>query len=489
MRTWSHKFATGFTMGGMALLLGAFTHCQRAPVSGGLTKLHPCRWPGVKEELLCGKLRVFENRLTRVGRTIDLNILVLPAFDQKAKTEPLFDLEGGPGVGSVAAGAVFYATEGREYRRHHDVVLVDQRGTGESNRLAIPTDKTPQGQLNEMYPVDYVRKMRAACEQHADLTQYTTSVAMDDLDDVRAWLGYDRINLFGLSYGTRAALVYLRQHPEHVRTISMVGVAPTYLRMPMYHAQAADRAMNLLLEECERDPKCHESFPQVRDDWKKVLADLQRGPAQVEYRSPGKPAVTLEIQRDIFAEKIRNCLYARDRASQIPRTIHEAASGNFEPFLSQAVRPSPVDFIADGTYLSVTCAEDVPFIDSAEAAKLNAENPFGNYRVVQQTRACGLWPRSAIPAGYREPVRSSVPALIFSGNLDPVTPPERGEEVAHYLPNSRHVVIPEGPHGLDGLTNAGCLDKLIIEFMDKADAKNLDVSCVEQMKPPPFATK
>ena len=463
--------------------------CAKHGPTGGLSKLKPCRVAGVNEELLCGKLTVFENRQTRTGRTIDLNIVVLPALDQKTKAEPVFDLEGGPGVASTT-GATFYATEGKVYRKRHDVVLVDQRGTGNSNRLSIPREKTPESDLREMYPVDYVMRMRDALEQHADLTQYTTSIAMDDLDDVRAWLGYDRINLFGLSYGTRAALVYLRQHPEHVRTITLLGVAPTYLRMPMYHAQAAERAMNLLLDQCEQDTKCRELFPQIRDDWMKALADLQAAPVRVQYNPSGDKGapVTVEIQRDVFAEKIRNFLYDRDKASQIPLIVHKAASGNFAPFLRRAIGHSIPDTIADGMYLCVTCAEDVPFIDQAEAAKLNRDNPFGNYRVFQQTRACGMWPRGDIPTDFREPVQSSVPALIFSGNFDPVTPPQRGGEVARYLSNSRHVIVPQAAHGIDGLTNANCLDKIILEFIDKADAKDLDVSCVDRMAPPPFAT-
>jgi pimeloyl-ACP methyl ester carboxylesterase len=488
---WQRKWcSTGLIGIAVVLLICSSSSCRRSQPAGGLFKLHSCRLPEIKEELLCGKFRVFENRRTRSGRTIDLNIVVLPAFDQKTKAEPLFDLAGGPGVASTAA-ATFYATEGKECRQRRDVVLVDQRGTGNSNRLSIPQEKTPESDLREMYPVDYVMRMRDALRQHADLTQYTTSIAMDDLDDVRAWLGYDRINLFGLSYGTRAALVYLRQHPEHVRTITLVGVAPTYLRMPMYHAQAAKRGMNLLLAQCEHDAKCREAFPQIRDDWMKVLADLQAAPARVQYDPSGDKAapVTVEIQRDVFAEKIRNFLYGRDKASQIPLIVHEAANGNFAPFLRQAIGPSIPDMIADGMYLCVTCAEDVPFIDQAEAAKLNADNPFGNYRVVQQTWACGMWPHGDIPGDFREPVRSSVPALIFSGNFDPVTPPQRGDEVARRLSNSRHVIVPQAAHGIDGLTDAACIDKIILEFIEKADAKDLDVSCVDRMAPPPFATK
>jgi pimeloyl-ACP methyl ester carboxylesterase len=197
----------------------------------------------------------------------------------------------------------------------------------------------------------------------------------------------------------------------------------------------------------------------------------------------------VEIQRDIFAEKIRNWMYGQDKARKIPFIVHEAAQGDFTPFLHEAIAPGIPDFIADGMYLSVTCAEDVPFIDQAEAARLNEGNPFGNYRVFQQTRACSLWQSGNVPADYREPVSSNLPVLIFSGNLDPVTPPQRGEEVAKYLPNSRHVVIPEAGHGVDGLSDADCIDRIIIDFMDKGSAKDLDISCVGNMSPPPFVIK
>ena len=152
----------------------------------------------------------------------------------------------------------------------------------------MPGKKIPQDYVSEMYPVDYVKRLRQTLERRADLTQYTTSIAMDDLDDVRAWLGYDRINLIGLSYGTRAALVYMRQHPERVRTVTLIGVAPTNLKMPMYHAQAAARAMELLLQQCEQDAQCHEAFPQIRDDWTSVLSQLGREPARAEYSPPRK---------------------------------------------------------------------------------------------------------------------------------------------------------------------------------------------------------
>src|SRR5204863_3116280 len=200
------------------------------------------------------------------------------------------------------------------YRSRHDVAFVDQRGTGKSNRLSIPRKKTAQYYVSEMYPIDYVTEMRQALEQRADLTKYTTSSAMDDLDDVRAWLGYDKINLFGASYGTRAELVYMRRHPEHVRSAILLGVAPTDLKMPLHHAEGGARAMELLLGECERAAACHGAFPQIRDDWKNALAQLEKQPARVEYSSGNKaPMATVEIQRGVFAEKIRTWMYGRDK--------------------------------------------------------------------------------------------------------------------------------------------------------------------------------
>ena len=451
--------------------------------------LKPCALPGIKEELLCGKLTVFENRATKAGRTIELNVVVLPVLDPAQTEAPLFELSGGPGQAATGA-AYFYTGPGREYRRHRDVVLVDQRGTGGSNPLSAPaTTKSPQDYLSEMYPVDYVSRMRAALEPRADLTQYTTAIAMDDLDDVRAWLGYEQINLIGISYGTRAALVYLRQHPDRVRSAILMGIAPTNLKIPLHHARSAKRAFDLLLAECAADTACHQAFPEIEREWEELLARLGREPAKVEYSPPNKSApVTVEIQRDIFAEEIRTLLYSRASAARVPLIVHRAAHGDFGPFLKEAIqeRFGP---LADGMYLSVTCAEDVPFIDQAEAAQANAGNPFGNYRVEQQTRACGLWPRGTIPTGYHDPVSADIPVLIVSGNLDPVSPPERGEEVARHLPNSRHIVIAQGAHIHFGLTNAECIDDLMLEFLAKADARDLDTRCLESIQPPQFVTE
>ncbi|MDT7777717.1 MAG: hypothetical protein QOC99_229 [Acidobacteriota bacterium] len=452
--------------------------------------LKPCKIQGIEEEILCGKLSVFENRKSLSGRKIELNVVVLPALDQGPKDAPLFDLQGGPGIGATAQ-AKWYTTDLKEYRRHREVVLVDQRGTGASNPLSCG-EKESSHYLAEMYPVKYVETCRRKLEQLADLTRYTTPIAMDDLDDVRAWLGYDKINLIGLSYGTRAALVYMRQHPEHVRRVVLLGVAPTYAKLPLYHARNGQRAMLLLLDECAADAACAKAYPHVREELTQVLESLRRHPARVSYTLPAtKREVVVDIQRDVFAEQLRSEMYDPPGARRLPFIIHRAAQGDFIPFLKIAIHddsPSAAaDFsIADGMYLSVTCAEDVSLIERKEAERINKNTFFGNYRVTQQRRACRNWPRGELPAGYDKPVTSEIPVLIFSGYMDPVTPPEWGAEVASHLPNSKHVVIRHHAHVPNGLTNIECLDKVTLEFLERGDVKNLDTSCLDQMLPPPF---
>jgi len=456
-----------------------------------LKGLHWEKLDGLDDAVLAGKFTVFENRETRQGRTIDLKVVVLPALSETDVREPLFHLEGGPGVAATALASL-YATDLKEYRRHRDVVLVDQRGTGGSNPLTAPRDPRPQAFLREMYPVEYVQALRAALETRADLTQYTTSIAMDDLDDVRAWLGYDRINLFGLSYGSRAVQEYIRRHEAHVRCAILMGVTPTGYRMPLHHARSAQRALDLLFEEVAKDERAAKAFPNLRAEFAALLEKLGREPAHVRYVSKdGKTDEPVEITRDVFAEKIRTQLYAVFSARRVPWLIHTAARGNFAPFLHAIIpadRNTP-EFIADGMYLSVTSAEDVPFIDPAEAEKLNAGTMFGNYRVLQQVRAARLWPHGKIPAGFLAPVKSNVPVLLISGNLDPVTPPEWAEQVARHLPNSRHLVLPHGGHLPDGLSNIENLDKVMMDFLDAGNADSLDLSGLAAMLPPPFTVE
>jgi len=455
--------------------------------------LKPCQVPDIKGDAKCGTFEVFENRATRKGRKINLNVLVLPATGPKREPDALFYFAGGPGSAATeeASGIAQMLAKVRE---HRDLVFVDQRGTGKSNplncQLATPSD--PQSYLGSFYPVEPLKKCREELETRADLTLYTTNIAMDDIDDIRAALGYDQITLYGGSYGTRASLVYLRRHPQHVRAAVLHGLAPTNQFMPRDFPQDTERALQGVLAECEADEACHKAFPQAKNDAAYVLESLLQSPAQTEIQPEGtNEKVTLRLNRNLAAEAVRYMLYNPVHAGRIPLFLNLARHGNYGPLTQAALwyRKNIVFAGGEGMYLSVTCAEDLPWVTHDEAKRL-AENTFlGAYRYYDQSQACELWPRGTVEATYADPVKSNKPVLLITGEWDPVTPPAHGDAAARTLSNSLHIVVPHGGHGLSGLQNIDCLDGLIRQFIETASVKSLDTSCIKTIKREGFKLK
>jgi pimeloyl-ACP methyl ester carboxylesterase len=453
--------------------------------------LEPCEVNGVtegtKEKVLCGRYEVFEDRVAKAGRKLSLKIVVYPATGSEKLKDPFWYIPGGPGS-SATEDAPYIVNQYRKLRERRDIVFVDQRGTGESNALNCDffNSADPQSYFGNYFPLDDVRKCRAQLEQNANLKLYTTSIAMDDFDDVRAALGLDQVNLIGGSYGTRAAQVYLRAHGKHVRTAVLHGVSPTNQFMPRDFPQHTERALNGVIDECLTDEKCRGAFPELRAEVKNVLGRLLKGPVEVEIKNR-----TVKLSRDLAGEAVRYMLYQAGAASRIPLMIHEAANGNFIPLAESALfyRVNIVATGSNGMYLSVTCAEDLPLIKAGEGEKNGANTFLGDYRLTQQRAACEQWVRGSIPSNYSEPTRSKVPALILTGEWDPVTPPAYGDTAAKYLPNSLHVVVPHGGHGFGGLEGTQCLDNLVVNFVTAGTTTGLDTSCVKNIKRRGFVLK
>ena len=455
--------------------------------------LKDCQLQGLQGNAKCGTLEVFENRATKKGRKISLNIILLPATGEKREPDPLVYFAGGPGS-AATEDAQGIALAFPQIREHRDLLFVDQRGTGKSHPLDCqmynPSDL--QSYLGYFLPLDDVRKCRTQLEPNADLKLYTTTIAMDDMDEVRAALGYDKINLFGGSYGTRAALTYLKRHPQHVRTAILHGVSPSNQYLPGDFPQSNERALQGIIAECGADDACNKAFPNLKDETKSLLAQLIKGPVEVDVQKPkSSERVKVKLNRDLAAEAIRYMLYSPVPAGYVPLTIHLAAQGNFTP-LAQAALRYRVNLVgtgSNGMYLSVTCAEDLPFIKPGEGER-NAENTFlGDYRLRQQREACALWPRAEVEKDYAAPTRSDMPVLILTGELDPVTPPANGDAAARTLPNSLHIVVPHGAHGLGGLEGIDCIDHLIVEFVERGTTKGLDTACVKSIRRKPFPLK
>jgi pimeloyl-ACP methyl ester carboxylesterase len=439
----------------------------------------------------CGTLAVYENRATKKGRMISLNIVVLPATGEKREPDPLVYFAGGPGS-AATEDALGFAPEFAKLREHRDLLFVDQRGTGKSHPLNCefynPNDM--QSYLGYFMPLEDVRKCRPQLEANSDLKLYTTTIAMDDMDEVRAALGYEQINLFGGSYGTRAALTYLKRYPQRVRTATLQGVAPANLYMPSDFPVGNERALQGVIAECAADEACHKAFPNLKEEAQSVLAQLIKGPVEVEVQKPNsKETVKVKLSRDLAAEAIRYMLYSPRPASRVPLVIHRAAQGDFVMLAQTAIeyRINLVGSGSNGMYLSVTCAEDLPWIKPGEGERMAANTFLGDYRLRQQREACALWPRGEIERDFAEPVHADRPVLILTGEWDPVTPPSNGDAVAKTLTNSLHIVVPHGAHGLGGLENIDCILRIMTDFVERGTIKGLDTSCVKTIRRRGFA--
>jgi pimeloyl-ACP methyl ester carboxylesterase len=444
----------------------------------------PCTLPG-DVKAFCGTYEVFENREARSGRKIPLKIVILPATGKDRAPDPVFLLEGGPGGGAISDAQEMSHDPVRARR---DIVLVDTRGTGGSNPLTCNMWGEDGTRLDRILPPDTVLACRDELQKRADLTQYTTAAAMDDLDEVRRHLGYGKVNLSGASYGTYAAQVFLARHPEAVRTVVLAAVVKPGEPAPLYHARNAQQGLELLARDCAADPACKAAFPNFQEEVTTVLDRLAKQPVKVRVVNP-KTAQPVEVQltRSAAADTLRWALYSPEAASRLPLRVHLAAQGDYSDWAQAAVglRYRLQQGLAWGLTLSVTCAEDLTRIDPEEIPKATAGTFYGDDRVRDQYAACGVWPHAPLPPGSGDLVRSDVPALLFSGERDPVTPPANAALVAKGFPNGLLIEVPHGSHSAAGT----CQERLIADFIERGTAKGLDTSCIKAAAPVPFATK
>lgn len=471
----------------VAALIAAPLTMSGAPVtsrSPGRLALHTCEVPGIPEGGRCGAFRVHENRTATAGREIALNVVVLPATGP-SRREPVFWLEGGPGGAATSAIGPVSQQYLRGVRSDRDLVFVDQRGTGRSNPLECDLGDSPADldrYFGPLFPLDLVRACREKLERIADLTQYTTSVAADDLDDVREALGYSTINVAGASYGTQAALVYMRRHREHVRSAFLVGVAPPDFRLPLPFARAAQHALEMTLSDCAFDRSCHAAFPDVRREFDAVLARFDRGPVQVSMTDPanGRPR-RVTLTRESYVEHVRLQLYHTFGARMIPLVVHEAFLGNFVPF-QRATSSHPS--MARGMYLSVTCSEDTPFITETDIVQQTRGTFLGDRRIRAHVAACAEWPHARVPRAFLDPVTSDVPTVLYSGEADGSTPPWVADAAARFLSNGRLIRVPHTGHQISG----PCGWDLMRDFINRPVPGELDAACVNGALRPPFVT-
>lgn len=445
--------------------------------------LEPCSLAALALPARCGTLAVPEDPERAGGRQIALNVAVLPA-DSPSRADAVFLLAGGPGQAATALGPVL--AELRQLHPNRDLVLVDQRGTGRSNplvcgsgswvenaRAGLPFLPSPAG----------ARECAARLSERADLRLYGTPQAVADLEAVRAALGYERINLIGISYGTRVAQVYMREHPERVRSAVLRAVAPLGFNIPVDGAVAAQAALDRVVAECAADAACAAAFPAVAAELDSLFANARTAPAAVPLPVPGTgDTVVVRLTPELLASTL-NVLLLGPTQRMVPLLVHRAHRQGAQalapvlvPVLSAVYGPLPV-----GMYLSVVCTEDAPRITAADAER--ARRSF--MPAVDGTlAACEEWPRGSVDDAFHAPLRSDVPVLLVSGAADPATVPEMGERALRHLPNGRHLVVPATSHGP---AFPGCVAELVRRFVDTGSAEGLNEGCVQEIRWPAFA--
>jgi len=434
----------------------------------------------------CGELLVYEDRASATGRQIALNIAVVPATGSSniIEDDPLFLLAGGPGQAATEAFPLLLSVFA-DVNRNRDIVLVDQRGTGESNGLncEVLEDETLPADLPDEEQIALLDQCRIDLAERADLSLYTTDAFVADLDDVRAALDYDTVNLYGASYGTRAALTYMRRFPERVRSVVLDSVAGPELVLFLQMPQDGQRALDLLFDRCAADAACNEAFPNFRAEYEAVLAQLAT-PQPVTVADPlSNEPLAFQLDRDFLSQLVFNSLYSAEFQGLLPLLVHHAhETGDYAPLIVQGLAISSSAGLYPGLLYAVACSEDAPLIDPAEAESIRAGTSFGDFATRFQT-ICANWPRAEIAADFRDPLQSDIPTLLLSGGADPVTPPEYAAQVAAGLSNSRHIVVPGFGHGVVGL---GCMPSLVAEFVRATDPAALDAACLDVLQPPPF---
>ncbi len=463
-----------------------------APTPAGLT-LTPCQLEHPEHILSvsaeCGELSVPENPAQPAGRKINLYVARVAAINKHKRSDPLFVLAGGPGM----AATTFYTTVAPAFARIHrdrDIVLVDQRGTGHSNALNCELSDDLVAQETDAQIVAEAQRCLKETRAHADVAYYTTSVAVGDLDAVRAALGYDRINLYGGSYGTRVAQHYLRRYPTRSRTVILDGVVPPTMALGPTVALDAESALLSILARCTDEPDCKARFGDPTNDYRKLSAQLRSQPVPITIADPTTgEASKLELSTLQLATVLRLTTYTPQEAALLPLILHQATeSGDFKPLATQylLVSRSVGDELSYGMHNSVVCAEDVPYYDSAKIDRQRLEQTYLGTAAVDGLRdICQVWPRGPMDKDFHEPLHSDVPALLLSGSDDPATPAADAEKALHGFSNGLHVILKGFGHGQ---LVAPCVDRIMARFIDTATVTGLDVSCTLRDKPTPFFT-
>ncbi|OOG53722.1 alpha/beta hydrolase [Rhodanobacter sp. C03] len=442
---------------------------------------------GLSTAAWCTMFPVPENRADPHSRTIKLKLALLRSSAQVPSKDMLVFLAGGPGQAATdSAGAIAAMLE--PLRAHRDVLLLDQRGTGGSNGLSCkPSDVAAAPDDENSFDADKMRAAAADCMKqlasHADPRFYTTTIAAQDLEDVRKALGSPQFDLIGVSYGTRMAQQYLMRYPDAVRSVVLDSVVPNSLALGEDFARNLDDALKAQFARCTAEPACRKQFGDPDQTLYQLRDALRANPHEVSFRDPQSyQTVKRVLNENSLASVVRMFAYTPATAALLPLSIDAAAHGDVGPLLGQAkiLSGDLSELMGSGMQYSVICSEDA---DLLTPRPQDAETILGTHMIDALKAVCSVWPKGTRPADFHQPLKTDKPMLLLAGQYDPVTPPRYADEVAKGLPNARVLMLKGQAHSV---MSAGCTPELVQHFVEKLEPKTLDASCLDRLQPTPI---
>ncbi|MCZ6659687.1 MAG: alpha/beta fold hydrolase [Gammaproteobacteria bacterium] len=433
----------------------------------------------------CGVWVRPENPDDPLGPTIELAVARIPALAPQPLPDAFTVINGGPGGSSIE----MYADLARAFQpilRERDVLILDQRGTGQSNPLRCPDLE----ESIDTYSEAAVRLATKTCLERltGDPRYYSTSVAVRDLEALRIELGYEQLNVYGVSYGTRVALHYLRRYPGSVRTLIIDGILPPGIILGGNVSENAQVVLDSIFARCAVQTQCTEQFPNLEANFVDLSQTLKTEPIPVRVLHPiTGEAFEFDLLYQHMALAIRLLSYSTETASLIPLIINQAAEhGNYLPIATHAVRiiTRLTEAISYGMHNAVVCTEDAPFydLDAIDWTALQ-QTYLGDEQLKTLATMCDLWPEGVRDDDMHEPVHSDQPVLVLSGEWDPITPPQYGDLVSATLPNSIHLVIPGQGHGV---ISRGCVPRIVAKFIDEGTTATVEAGCIDRLGASPF---
>jgi pimeloyl-ACP methyl ester carboxylesterase len=439
---------------------------------------------GATTTAFCAPFSVPENRDAPAGRKIDLRLALIKSRATAADSDIVVFLAGGPGQAAVdtwpqIAGAL------EPLRKHHHVLLLDQRGTGESNPLTCKHSDGVSDAGEDFNPEkakQHTQDCLAIVEKKADPRYYTTTIAVEDLEAVRAALGAPQFDLVGVSYGTRVAQQYLMRHPDGVRSVVLDSVAPNDLALGEDFASNLENALKAQFSTCVQTSACQKVFGDPYANLFTLRDELKAKPAEFSYRDPLTfKTDTMHLDQYSLAGLVRMFAYSPETAALLPLSISQGLHGDYTPLVGQAkiITGDLSELTDNGMQMSVLCSEDVDLLSPRPE---DANTLLGNLLIQGMQAMCDVWPRGTRPADFHAPLKTDKPVLVLEGELDPVTPPRYGEQVVKNLSNARLIVAKGQGHNVIG---RGCIPKIVEDFVADLKPKDLDAKCVDVLAATP----